>query len=120
MQAEMALDGRLPPVDVPMRAVALCESEGDAIKASVDLRFPDKSDGWVAKRIGMSRTFFNEIKNGAKSMPADRVATFCQECGINLLRQFRDLQKQMRDAEHGPSTASRIAGIAREIVRNIR
>lgn len=120
MQAEMALDGRMPPVDVPMRAVALCESEADAIKASLDLRFPGKSDGWVAKRIGMSRTFFNEIKNGAKTMPADRVATFCQECGVNLLRQYRDLQRQMREHEHGQSAVSRIAHITREIVRNIR
>lgn len=116
-QREMPFLQALPaPVDASKQSVAMCQSEADAIAASLRHRLAGYSQSWVAKALGYSRSYFSELKTGTKAMPESRVAHFCHLTGTNLLQQYRDLQKAIALMQ-GESAAARIERIARAIAK---
>ena len=116
-QREMPFLQALPaPVDASKQSVAMCQSEADAIAASLRHRLTGYSQSWVAKALGYSRSYFSELKTGVKTMPEPRVAHFCHLTGINLLRQYRDWQKSVALMQ-GETKAVRVERIARAIVK---
>lgn len=114
-QREMPFLQALPaPVDASKQAVAMCQSEADAICASLRHRLSGYSNAWVARALGYSRSYFSELKTGVKTMPEPRVAHFCHLTGTNLLQQYRKLQQALALMQ-GESASARIERIARAI-----
>lgn len=117
-QREMPFLQTLPaPVDASRQSVAMCHSESDAIAVSLRHRLNGHSQSWVARALGYSRSYFSELKTGAKPMPEARVVDFCHLTGTNLLAQYRALRRALAIAERGETQATRIERIARELTR---
>lgn len=105
--------------DEPAKAneglLASCESAGMAALISVRIGCRG-TDSWVAKRLGISRSYLSEILSGAKPVPEWMPVPLAYLTGTWLLRQYLDLQDALA-AVSEESPKQRAERLAREYLR---
>lgn len=115
-QREFPFIAAMPdPRDAPVSVVAQCRSESEAIVTSMKYRHAGKPDGWFARELRISRSYFSEIKTGTKPAPEWFWRPFAVLTGINLLPQWHDYQEAKRAAEGKASRRDRTDFLAAEL-----
>lgn len=105
------------PKDAPMQTVSRLRQEHHALAVSIKAKCGGYSDAWFAFRMGVSRSYFCELKRGTKSIPKWFVDPFCALTGTNLLKQYRLLQEAMRAASAKRTLGDELANLADELRR---
>lgn len=104
------------PANADQRLLSRCESAGMAALISVRIGCR-MTDSWVAKRLGISRSYLSEIFSGAKPVPAWLPKPLAYLTGSWLLQQYLDLQDALAAvAEESPKQMAE--RIAREYLRS--
>jgi transcriptional regulator with XRE-family HTH domain len=91
------------------RTLRLCLSEQDAIKASIVLSRLTYRE--IADRMGVSKSLVDALTKGARGLTDRRTTAFCNATGTNLVRQYRDMERAMREASGRTKERDRIAAI---------
>lgn len=94
------------PLSSDVSIVAQCESESDAIVASLEackrVRWTDgrlRTQKVFAELIGKSPAYVSQIKAGVRKLPEWMVEPFCRFTGTNLLRQYLKLHDALQRGE---------------------
>lgn len=74
------------------------------------------SDSWVAKRLGISRSYLSEIFSGAKAVPQWLPRPLAYLTGTWLLQQYLDLQDALASVT-SDTPKQRAERLAREFMR---
>ncbi len=105
------------PKDAPMRMIAKIRQESHAVVLAMKVRGGGYTDSWFAEHLTCSRSYFCEIKRGAKDVPDWFIEPFCALTGSNILRQYLKLQKALRAADMRPSLDDELTALAEEMRR---
>lgn len=98
------------PQPAPQQLLAACTSETDAIAVALRLKQGGPySDAWIAARLRISRSYFCEIKKGAKPMPVWMRRPFAYLTGWLIVSQWHDLQSAMRVVQGNVRQVDRIS-----------
>jgi transcriptional regulator with XRE-family HTH domain len=97
------------PRNADERTLRLCLSEQDAIKASIVLSRLTYRE--LAARMGVSKTLIDAIAKGRRGLTDRRTAAFCGATGTSLVRQYRDMERALREAIGRAKERDRIAAI---------
>lgn len=97
------------PRDADERTLRLCFSERDAIAASIALSRLTVRE--IASRMGVSKSLVDAMAHGSRSLPDKRTAAFCNATGTNLVRQYRDMERALREAAGRTRERDRLAAI---------
>lgn len=88
------------PLDVPDHVVTTCGSEAQAVQLSLRLALArlGRTQEHVANLCGwQSSSFLSEIARDQKRMPCKREKAFRYATGCNLLEQYRERQRILRE-----------------------
>lgn len=88
------------PLNVPDHVVTTCASEAQAVQLSLRLALArlGRTQEQVAEMCGWkSSSFLSEIARDQKRMPSKRERAFRYATGCNLLEQYRERQRIIRE-----------------------
>jgi ribosome-binding protein aMBF1 (putative translation factor) len=97
------------PRNADERTLRLCFNEQDAIKASIALSSLTYRE--LAARMGVSKTLVDAMAKGTRGLRDKRTAAFCNATGTNLVRQYRDMDRALREAAGRSKERDRIAAM---------
>lgn len=104
---------RIEPVpsgrDADERTLRLCFSEQDAINASIALSGLTYRE--IAARMGKSRSLVNALAKGERVLTERNTIAFCNATGTNLVRQYRAMERAIREAAGALRARDRLAAI---------
>lgn len=103
------LEGVRTPRNADERTLRLCFSEQDAIKASITLSSLTYRE--IAARMGVSKSLINAIAKGERELTDRRTTAFCNATGTLLVRQYRAMERALREASGRVRERERIASI---------
>lgn len=89
--------------------VSACQSEQDAIAASITLSGLTYRE--IAARMGVSKSLVNAMVKGERPLSARRTQAFCNATGTYLIVQYRDLERALHVAAGRQRERDRIAAI---------
>ena len=95
------------PRNADIRTLRMCDSEQDAVKASITLSRLTLEE--IGKRVGVSKQAISKWQT--TGVPHKRTQAFLNATGTNLVRQYRDLERAMREATGLQRERDRIANI---------
>ncbi len=115
-QSQLPLLSSLPePKPAPSALLAKITSEEQAIVVAMRLKPGGPYfDAFFAQSLGISRSYFSEIKRGDKPMPRKLRARFAAVTGSTLLTQFEQLQSAMRTVSGRATERDRVEQILRD------
>lgn len=87
----------------------MCFTEQDAIVASIQLSGLTYRE--IAARMGASKSLVNALAKGERGLTDRRTNAFCNATGTNLVRQYRDMERALREAAGRAKARDRIAAI---------
>lgn len=88
------IEGIRSPRDADERTLRMCFTESDAVVASI--RLSGLSLDEIGARIGVSKQAVAKWK--AQGVPSKRTQAFQNATGTRLLRQYRDMERALREA----------------------
>jgi plasmid maintenance system antidote protein VapI len=97
------------PANASDESVRACRSEVDAIRASMALS--GLTIRSLAARMGVSKTLIDAISKGQRGLTDRRTTAFCNATGTNLVRQYRDMDRALREAAGRSKERDRIAAM---------
>lgn len=103
------IEGIRTPRPADERTLRMCFSERDAIAASVVLSGLTYRE--IAARIGASKSLVNAMVKGERPLSSKRTQAFCNATGTNLIQQYRDMERALREAAGRQRERDRIAAI---------
>jgi hypothetical protein len=103
------IEGVASPRNAAEHTLRLCFSEQDAICGSVTLSGLTYRE--IAARMGVSRSLVNALAHGERVLRRSRTSAFCNATGTNLIRQYRDMERALREVTGAPKERDRIAAI---------
>lgn len=103
------IEGIRTPRDADERTLRLCFSERDAILASIALSGLTYRE--IALRMGVSKSLVNAYAKGERELTDKRTTAFCNATGTNLVRQYRAMERAIREALGRIKARDRIASI---------
>lgn len=103
------IEGVRSPREADERTLRLCFSEQDAIAASIALSGLTYRE--IAARMGVSKSLINAIAKGERELTDRRTAAFCNATGTLLVRQYRAMERALREAAGRVRQRERIAAI---------
>lgn len=103
------IEGIRTPRDADERTLRLCFSERDAVLASIALSGLTYRE--IAARMGVSKSLVNAYAKGERELTDKRTTAFCNATGTNLVRQYRAMERAIREALGRIKARDRIASI---------
>lgn len=103
------IEGIRSPRNADERTLRMCFSEADAIVASVTLSGFTYRE--IAARMGKSKSLVHAMAKGERNLSHKLTAAFCNATGTNLIRQYRDMERALREAAGRQRARDRIAAI---------
>lgn len=103
------IEGVRSPRNADERTLRMCFAEQDAIAASVALSGLTYRE--IAARMGVSKSLVNSWVKGERGLTQRRTAAFCNATGTNLIRQYREMERALREAAGRTYYRDRIATI---------
>src|SRR5690348_9949174 len=97
------------PRDADARTLRMCLTITDAIRASIQLSGLTYRE--IGARMNVSKSLVNAYAKGERELPRKRFSAFCVATGVNLVRQFDELERALRMASEHPRERDRIAEI---------
>jgi ribosome-binding protein aMBF1 (putative translation factor) len=97
------------PRNADERTLRMCFSEADAIVASIQLSGLTYRE--IAARMGASKSLVNALAKGERGLTDRRTTAFCNATGTNLVRQYRDMERALREAAGKARERDRMAAI---------
>ena len=101
------IEGIRTPRDADRQTVLACRSEQDAVIASIRLSTLTLEE--IGKRIGVCKQAVSKWQR--EGLPWKRTQAFCNATGTNLVKQYREFERAMRQAEGRSSERDRINSI---------
>lgn len=87
----------------------MCFCEADAVKASIALSSLTYRE--IADRMGVSKSLVNALAKGERELTDRRTRAFCNATGTNLVAQYREMERALREATHRVRERDRIAAM---------
>ena len=109
------IEGVPTPRNADERTLRLCFSEQDAIVASIALS--GRTYRELAARMGRSKSLVNAMAKGERGLSDKLTAAFCHATGTNLILQYRDMERALREAQGRARARDRMAAIVAPTVR---
>ena len=103
------IEGVRTPRAADERTLRMCLSEADAIVASITLSGLTYRE--IADRMGVSKSLVNAMAKGERPLSHKRSQAFCNATGTYLIRQYRDMERALREAAGRQRERDRIAAI---------
>lgn len=97
------------PRDADERTLRLCFSEQDAINASITLSGLTLRE--VAARMGKSKSLVNALTKGERGLTDRNTQAFCNATGWNVVKQWRAMDRAIREAAGTLRARDRMAAI---------
>jgi len=97
------------PRDAEAKTLRLCFTETDAINGSIALCGLTYRE--IAARMGKSKSLVNALAKGERQLTEKNTIAFCHATGTNLVRQWRAMDRAMREAAGQLRARDRIAAI---------
>lgn len=105
-----------PPRDADEMTLRMCFNEADAIKASIALSGLTYRE--IADRYGKGKTLIGLLAKGERGVSGTkRTDAFCLATGTNLLKQYRAMDRALREAMGRIRERDRVAAIVAPTVR---
>ena len=111
---DQRIEGVRSPVAADEKTLRMCDSERDAVLVSIQLSGLTQSV--IASRCGVSQQAVG--KWSRKGVPHKRVKAFCNVTGTNLLAQYIELNRVMRELTGRVRELDRITSITEHARRN--
>lgn len=105
-----------PPTNAPQHVVAQCASYAQAARVALAMKPGGPwTDGWLAKRLGVSKGYLSRVLADQQPMPRWMLQPISFATGTRLVQQYDDLQRAMRitDAPTQRDIVLRLAAMAR-------
>ena len=103
------------PRNADEHTLRACFTEADAIMASIALSGLTYRE--IARRYGRGKTLVGLLARGERGVPKKATAAFCAATGTNLLIQYREMDRALREAMGRIRERDRIAAIIAPTVR---
>lgn len=103
------VEGIRTPREADERTLRMCFSERDAVVASITLSGLTYRE--IAARMGVSKSLINAIAKGERELTDRRTTAFCNATGTLLVRQYRAMERALREASGRVRERERIASI---------
>ena len=100
-------EGIRTPRNADTQTLRMCMSEQDAVIASIRLSTYTLEE--IGKRMGVSKQSVSKWQK--HGLPWKRTQAFCNATGTNLVKQYRDFERAMREASGLQRERDRIANI---------
>lgn len=97
------------PRNADERTLRMCFTEQDAINGAILLSGMTYRD--IAARMGKSKSLVNALAKGERTLTDRNTAAFCNATGNNLVRQYRDMERALREAAGRTKARDRMAAI---------
>lgn len=104
-----------PPRNADEKTLRLCFNESDAIKASIALSGLTYRE--IAERMGRGKSLVGAMAKGERGVNAKLTPAFCAATGTNLLTQYREMDRALREAMGRIRERDRVAAIIAPTVR---
>jgi phage terminase Nu1 subunit (DNA packaging protein) len=90
-----------------METIRMCRTEQDAVIASIRLSGLTLHE--IGKRVGVSKQAVSKWQK--HGLPWKKTRPFCNATGTNLVSQYRDFERAMREAAGRSSERDRMTAI---------
>lgn len=110
------IEGIASPRDADERTLRLCFSEQDAINASITLSGLTLRE--VAARMGKSKSLINALTKGERGLTDRNTQAFCNATGWNVVKQWRAMDRAIREAAGNLRARDRMAAICAPTLAN--
>lgn len=103
------IEGVATPRNADERTLRMCFTERDAVVVSITLSALTYRE--IGARMGVSKSMVNALAKGERRLTDRRTQSFCNATGTNLVKQYREMERALREAAGRALERDRIASM---------